>query len=151
LKQIFSGQYFTDPEDPDCTNCGLMILYATGGAIGHWEMTQYAGNAFSSLPTGNASLTVLHPCLLKSSLTFRGAISPDNCGDACTGDDLLSAAVCPSDGYIRFVRDDGETSWTAIEALSLKIVFQVFDGTENNETDQLVQLEAPNCLETVSF
>ena len=128
-----------------------MIVYSTGGSFGHWEMTPIAGNSFSTIETGNGSLTILRPCLLKSSLTYRGPVSPDNCGEACTGSDVMSAIVCPSDGYIRFVRDDGVVSWTAIEALSIKIVFLVFDGTEYNTMNQPVPLEAPNCLETVSF
>ena len=147
---IFSGYYYTDPDDPGCNNCGLMIFYASGGTIGHWEISTSPGETFQPLNSDTESLNVWQPCMQKSSVTFRGTVLPDDCGTNCTGNDTLRAAVCPSNGHIRFVRDDGQIAWTAIESLSLKIVFLAFDETLLNVTDTSQIIPAPNCGENVS-
>jgi hypothetical protein len=108
--------------DPNCLNCGLMIVFATGGYLGRWEVSSGSGVGFNPLLTDNASLSLIQPCLEKQSLTFRGTVSPDNCAGNCTGSDTLTVSVCPSDGFLRFIRKDGLTAWTAMDALSIKLV-----------------------------
>jgi hypothetical protein len=128
-----------------------MILYASGGSIGHWEMTSQAGGTFAPFILGFTALDLLQPCLQKSSVTFRGTMLPTDCAGNCTGNDTLRAAVCPPNGYIRFVRDDGTTGWTAIESLSVKILFLVYDATQKKTSgDTSLSITAPNCGENVS-
>jgi hypothetical protein len=147
----FSGYYFNDPANLQCQNCGLMILYASGGQIGHWEMTSQAGGTFAPFMLGFTALDLLQPCLQKSSVTFRGTMLPTDCAGNCTGNDTMRVAVCPPNGYIRFVRDDGITGWSAIESLSVKILFLVYEATQKNTSDVTsMSIAAPNCDEDVS-
>ena len=124
-----------------------MIIYATGGALGYWEMSLNGSyDGFAPLPTDNSSLIVVKPCLEKLSLTFRGTVATDNCGSNCTGFDYLSASVCPPNGHIRFVREGGLVGWTAMEALSVKILFLAFNmGGNFNGSEGSSTISAPNC------
>jgi hypothetical protein len=145
------GYYFTDKQDPGCVDCGLIILYATGSTLGHWEMSGSSDAGFSPLPTDNSTLEILRPCLEKQSVTFRGTVTPENCAGNCTGSDVIAGSVCPPDGYVRFVRDDGASGWTAIDALSIKLVFVAFEGSESDVGggDGVGLLDAPNCVDKV--
>ena len=131
----------------DCRHCGLMIIYATGGSLGTWQMsTPGSVDGFTPLPTDNSSLAVVKPCLEKLSLTFRGTVATDNCGGNCSGFDSLTASVCPPDGFIRFVRQDGLTGWTAMDALSVKILFLAFNlGGKFNGSERSASISAPKC------
>lgn len=147
---LIQGYYFTDRMDPNCLYCGLLIVYASGGSIGHWEVSS-GSSGFNPLTTDHSSLSLIQPCLEKQSMTFRGTVSPENCAGNCTGSDTVSASVCPAHGYVRFLRDDGISGWTAVEALAVKIVFLAFDqGGQMNGTEGTISLPAPNCLQTVS-
>lgn len=114
--------------------------------MGYWEMSPDGSpDNFMSFDFDPQVKDVLSPCLKSSSISFRGTLALINCPGNCTSDDMVQAAVCPPDGRLRFTRTDGLDAWTAIEALTAKLLFMGYNKNEIDSNDTISNVVLPNC------